>query len=175
MDENKQKLHYMINLLTNGDKRRWVRQTVLFALIYYFIKLKVFKGYDYAPTPFMWEDEIKFINISYEAINDLNYLLDSGYLNEILLSVRGLNDFIVGYNIGKKIDYNFNKEDREMIDNTLLDDDKNLKEIQITKEGIILKSKSGCEVIEIKITDIDKIEYKSKSYTLKVLLCDTGM
>ena len=171
MNENQQKLHYIINLLTNGDRKKWVKQTVLFALIYYFIKLGIFKGYDYAPTPFMWEDEIKFINISYEAINDLNYLLDNGYLNEILLSVRGLNEFIVGYSIGKKVDYNFNQNDKKIIDNTLLENG-HLKEIQITKNGIIIKSK---EDIEIKITNIDKINYKSKSYIMKVSLCDTGL
>jgi hypothetical protein len=172
MNENQQKLHYIINLLTNGDRKKWIKQTVLFALIYYFIKLGIFKGYDYAPTPFMWEDEIKFINISYEAINDLNYLLDNNYLNEILLSVRGLNEFIVGYSIGKKVDYNFNQKDKEIIDNTLLENG-HLKEIQITKNGIIIKSKE--EDIEIKITNIDKISYKSKSYIMKVSLCDTGL
>ena len=164
MNENQQKLHYIINLLTNGDKKKWIKQTVLFALIYYFIKLGIFKGYDYAPTPFMWEDEIKFINISYEAINDLNYLLDNNYLNEILLSVRGLNEFIVGYSIGKTVDYNFNQKDKEIIDNTLLENG-HLKEIQITKNGIIIKSK---EDIEIRITNIDKISYKSKSYIMKI-------
>ena len=172
MNENQQKLHYIINLLTNGDRKKWIKQTVLFALIYYFIKLGIFKDYDYAPTPFMWEDEIKFINISYEAINDLNYLLDNNYLNEILLSVRGLNEFIVGYSIGKKVDYNFNQKDKEIIDNTLLENG-HLKEIQITKNGIIIKSKK--EDIEIKITNIDKISYKSKSYIMKVSLCDTGL
>jgi len=172
MDENKQKIHYIINLLTNGDKKRWVKQTVLFALIYYFIKLGVLKGYDYAPTPFMWEDEIKFINISYDAINDLNFLLDNNYLNEILLSVKGLNEFIVGYSVGKKIDYNFNQKDKEIIDKTLLENGK-LKEIQITEDGIIIKSKR--EDVEIKITNIDKISYKSKSYIMKVSLWDTGL
>ncbi|ADC69407.1 conserved hypothetical protein [Methanocaldococcus sp. FS406-22] len=172
MNENQQKIHYIINLLTNGDKKKWVKQTVLFALIYYFIKLNVFRGYDYAPTPFMWEDEIKFINISYEAINDLNFLLDNNYLNEILLSVRGLNEFIVGYSIGRKIDYNFSQKDKEIIDNTLLEDEK-LKEIQITKNGIIIKSKN--EEIKINITKIDKISYKSKSHIMKVSLWDSNI
>jgi len=172
MNENQQKLHYIINLLTNGNKKKWVKQTVLFALIYYFIKLNVFRGYDYAPTPFMWEDEIKFINISYEAINDLNFLLDNNYLNEILLSVRGLNEFIVGYSISRKIDYNFSQKDKEIIDNTLLEDEK-LKEIQITKNGIIIKSKN--EEIKINITKIDKISYKSKSHIMKVSLWDSNI
>jgi hypothetical protein len=172
LSENQQKIHYIINLLTNGNKKKWVKQTVLFALIYYFIKLNVFRGYDYAPTPFMWEDEIKFINISYEAINDLNFLLDNNYLNEILLSVRGLNEFIVGYSIGRKIDYNFSQKDKEIIDNTLLEDEK-LKEIQITKNGIIIKSKN--EEIKINITKIDKISYKSKSHIMKVSLWDSNI
>ncbi|XRO75063.1 hypothetical protein ACO3TA_06700 [Methanocaldococcus sp. 28A] len=172
MNENMQKLHYIINLLTNGNKKKWIKQTVLYALIYYFIKLDVFKEYDYAPTPFMWEDKIKFINISYDAINDLNYLLDNNYLNEILLSVRGLNEFIIGYSIGKEIDYNFSQKDKEIIDNTLLEDG-HLKEIQITEDGIIIKSKK--EDIKIKITNIDKISYKSKSYIMKVSLWDTGL
>ncbi|XRO77529.1 hypothetical protein ACO3VM_03095 [Methanocaldococcus sp. 10A] len=173
MNENRQKLHYIINLLTNGDRKKWIKQTVLYALIYYFIKLGVFKEYDYAPTPFMWEDKIKFINISYDAINDLNYLLDNNYLNEILLSVRGLNEFIIGYSIGKKIDYNFSQKDKEIIDNTLLEDG-HLKDIQITEDGILIKSKKE-ENIEIKITNIDKISYKSKSYIMKVSLWDTGL
>ncbi|XRP97049.1 hypothetical protein ACO3UB_00600 [Methanocaldococcus sp. 16A] len=173
MNENRQKIHYIINLLTNGDNKKWIKQTVLYALIYYFIKLDVFKEYDYAPTPFMWEDNIKFINISYDAINDLNYLLDNNYLNEILLSVRGLNEFIIGYSIGKKIDYNFSQKDKEIIDNTLLENGY-LKEIQITEDGIIIKSKKE-ENIEIKITNIDKISYKSKSYIMKVSLWDTGL
>ncbi|ACV24368.1 hypothetical protein [Methanocaldococcus fervens] len=172
LSENQQKIHYIINLLTNGGKKKWVKQTVLFALIYYFIKLGIFRGYDYAPTPFMWEDKIKFINISYDAINDLNFLLDNNYLNEILLSVKGLNEFIVGYSIRKKIDYNFNPKDKEIIDNTLFENG-NLKEIQITEDGAIIKSKK--EDIEIKITNIDKISYKSKSYIMKVSLWDSNI
>ncbi|AIJ04955.1 hypothetical protein JH146_0104 [Methanocaldococcus bathoardescens] len=165
MNENQQKIHYIVNLLTDGNKKKWVKQTVLFALIYHFIKLGIFREYDYAPTPFMWEDEIKFINISYDAINDLNFLLDNNYLNEILLSVKGLNEFIVGYSVGKKIDYNFNPKDKEIIDKTLLENGK-LKDIYVTKNGIIIKSKN--EKLEIKITKIDKISYKSKSYIMKI-------
>jgi hypothetical protein len=172
MNENQQKLHYIINLLTNGDRKKWVKQTVLFALIYYFIKLGIFKDYDYAPTPFIWDDKIKFINISYDAINDLNYLLDNNYLNEILLSVRGLNEFIVGYSIGKKINYTFNQNDKKVIDNTLLENG-DIKEIQITENGIIIKSEK--EDIDIKITKIDKINYKSKSYIMKVSLWETAI
>jgi hypothetical protein len=172
MNKNQQKIHYIINLLTEGDQKKWVKQQVLFALIYHFIKLNVFKEYDYAPTPFIWEDEIKFINISYEAVNDLNELLDNNYLHEILLSVRGLNDFIVGYSIGRSISYNFDEEDKLVIDKTLLEDGK-LKKIEIVKDGIVIKSGDG--ELKIEITKIDKIPYKSKSYIMKVSLWDSNI
>ncbi|CAB3288337.1 conserved protein of unknown function [Methanocaldococcus lauensis] len=174
MNENQQKIHYIVNLLTNGDRKKGLRQIVLLTLIYYFIKLNVFKDYDYAPTPFMWNDKIKFINISYEALKDINFLLDNGYLNEILLSVIGVNDFVVGYSIGKKIEYKFNVEDKEVIDRTLLEDDGKIKDIEITDNGIIIKSKDGNN-IEIKITKIKKIKYKSREYKMKVSLWDTKL
>ncbi len=174
MNENQQKIHYIINLLTNGDKRKGLRQIVLFALIYYFIKLKVFKDYDYSPTPFMWEDKIKFINISYEALKDINFLLDTGYLNEILMSVIGVNEFIVGYSIGKKIEYKFNIEDKKVIDRSLLEENGKIKNIEITDNGIIIKSKDG-DNVEINITQIDKIKYKSREYKMKVSLWDTKL
>ncbi|CAB3289331.1 conserved protein of unknown function [Methanocaldococcus lauensis] len=174
MNENQQKIHYIVNLLTNGDRKKGLRQIVLLTLIYYFIKLNVFKDYDYAPTPFIWNDKIKFINISYEALKDINFLLDNGYLNEILLSVIGVNDFVVGYSIGKKIEYKFNVEDKEVIDRALLEDDGKIKDIEITDNGIIIKSKDGNN-IEINITKIKKIKYKSREYKMKVSLWDTKL
>ncbi|ENN95754.1 hypothetical protein J422_06130 [Methanocaldococcus villosus KIN24-T80] len=168
MDENKQKLHYIIYLLTRDDKK-WVRQIVVFALIYYFIKLKVL-SYTYAPMPYIWQDKIKFINISYDALEDLNFLLDNGYISEILLSIKGLNEFIVGYKIGKSLNYNFSEKDKEIIEKTILDENGNLKEIIITENGIKIKSKEGD--LDIILTELERIKYKSKSYIMKVSLWD---
>ncbi len=157
MDENKEKLHFIIYTLTKGNKNKWVRREVILALIYYFSQQNIL-NYFCTPTPSIWKDKIKFINISYEAITDLNYLLDNEYIAEILLSVRGLSIFIVGYSIKKYIDYSFPEEEQRKIREVIED-----KEIIITDNGIIIDN------LEIDLTNLKKVKYTAKPYIIRTL------
>ncbi|AEF97121.1 hypothetical protein [Methanotorris igneus] len=167
LTNNQKRLHYLIYLYTHNNRDSWIRQEVLFALIYFFIKNGVFdEPYDYSPSPYMWDDKPIYINISYEAMNDLDYLLDNEYIYEILLSTRGLNIPVKGYRIAKLVEYDF--PNKEEIDKVLIEDGK-VKPVELTDNGIVIKSKKGDD-LRIDITKLGTVPYKSKSYILGVSL-----
>ncbi|WP_423792576.1 hypothetical protein ACPB8Q_07625 [Methanocaldococcus indicus] len=153
LNKNQKIMHYIIHLLSKDDK--WVRREVVLALIYYFSE-KGYLDYKCSPMPHIWNDKIKFINISYEALEDLNYIIKNNYIQEILLSVRGLSLFIVGYKAKNNINYD-NLEYLEDIKNFL----KN-KEIKIVENGIKVGD------VEIDITEIKPVSFKSKSYIMEL-------
>ncbi|WP_456471563.1 hypothetical protein [Methanocaldococcus sp.] len=159
-----EKIHYLIYLLTNGDKKRWVRQEVVFGVIYYLTKKGIF-DYIFSPSPYYWVDGVKFINYSYEVLNDINILVNEMYLNEILLSVRGFSDFIVGYGINKTLEYNF--KEKEEINKILLDENGELKKISLTSNGIVIGDES------VDLTEFEKVDYNCKAYNLKVSIWES--
>ncbi|WP_456418886.1 hypothetical protein [Methanocaldococcus infernus] len=157
------KLYYTIYILTEGDKRKWVRQEVLIAILYYLTNKGIF-NYLFSPSPYYWLDRIKFINYSYEIFDDLNILVNNEIVNELLVSVRGHGEFIIGYSINKILDDVINDKELEVIKNLLLDENGKLKKIKLESDGLIL----GDEKIEI--TKLKKIDYSTKPYRLKVSL-----
>jgi hypothetical protein len=154
LSENQKRILYLINLYTQNNQNSWIREETLLGLIYYFVKSGVFdEPYDYAPSPYLWNGEIKYINISHEALFDLDFLLENELCYEILLSAKNLNYFIKGYKIGNfKLDNTFDKYKDEF--SILFDNDK-LKEVTLYKKGI----KIGNDVI-VDITKLNDINFR---------------
>jgi hypothetical protein len=154
LSENQKRILYLINLYTQNNQNSWIREETLLGLIYYFVKRGVFdEPYDYAPSPYLWNGEIKYINISHEALFDLDFLLENELCYEILLSAKNLNYFIKGYRIGNfKLDNTFDKYKDEF--SILFDNDK-LKEVTLYKKGI----KIGNDVI-VDITKLNDINFR---------------
>ncbi len=154
LSENQKRILYLINLYTKNDKTSWIREETLFGLIYYFVKNNVFdEPYDYAPSPYLWNGEIKYINISHEALFDLDFLLENELCYEILLSTKNLNYFIRGYRIGNiKLDKSYEKYKKDF--SVLFEGDK-LKEITLYENGI----KIGNDIV-VDITEINDIKFK---------------
>ena len=135
LTENQKRILYLIHLFTKNKETLWIREETLLGLIYYFVKKNVFdEPYDYAPSPYLWNGEIKYINISHEALFDLDRLLENEICYEILLSAKNLNYFIRGYRIGNiKLDYTYEKYNKEFSD---LFDGNKLKKITLYENGI---------------------------------------
>ena len=154
LSENQKRILYLINLYTQNDENSWIREETLLGLIYYFVKNGVFdEPYDYAPSPYLWNGEIKYINISHEALFDLDFLLENELCYEILLSAKNLNYFIRGYRIGSfRLDKSFDKYKEEF---SILFDNGKLKEVTLYENGI----KIGKD-ITVDITKLNDINFR---------------
>ncbi len=154
LSENQKRILYLISLYTQNDENCWIREETLLGLIYYFVKNNTFdEPYDYAPSPYIWNGEIKYINISHEALFDLDLLLENELCYEILLSAKNLNYFIRGYRIGNiKLDESYEKYKKDF---SVLFDGNKPKEITLHKNGI----KIGNDIL-VDITEINDIKFK---------------
>jgi len=89
LSENQKRILYLINLYTQNNQNSWIREETLLGLIYYFVKNGVFdEPYDYAPSPYLWNGEIKFkpaANSQYGRLNIFYMRQNISFLPETVI------------------------------------------------------------------------------------------
>jgi len=105
LDDNKLILLAILYLYTRPMDRSkksgiFIKEYALFAIIHYLILKKVL-DYDYASRLKLWKGgSYAFVNISQEAIADLDYLINCSLVNKIRFSTRD-HIYTIGYGITK--------------------------------------------------------------------------
>ncbi len=84
---------------SNIGNRVWIKELPLWAIIYYQITHGSYETFDYAPTSIQFFGRSSFtINLSYEAVDDIEDLRESDILEKIRLSTSQ-HGFVTAYRI----------------------------------------------------------------------------
>ena len=101
LDDNKLKLLALLSLHTKpaGDDEydHYIKNYVLLCIIYDLI-IRGVLDYDYSSRLILWRGAYVFMNVSQEALVDLDFLVEKGLLKKIKFSTQG-HLYVVGYRV----------------------------------------------------------------------------
>jgi len=105
LDDNKLKLLALLALYTkpagkDDEYDHYIKDYALFSIVYDLITRGIL-DYDYSSRLILWKGAYVFMNISQEAISDLEFLVSKGLIQKIKFSTRG-HLYVIGYRITDK-------------------------------------------------------------------------
>jgi len=128
LDLDQKKLLYVINKFTNNsypdtnpEKSLWIKELSLKIWIFILTKNNIFERYDYAPALSKFGRSRKYSLVSYEGIQDLQYLEDNNLVDKLVISTAEYKNCIA-YRIsneGKDYAKTINKNLKDIIDKVL--------------------------------------------------------
>jgi len=105
LDANKIRLLAILSLYTKpagveDDYDHYIKDYALLSIIYDLI-IKGILDYDYSSRLVLWKGAYVFMNISQEAVSDLEFLVNKGFVQRIKFSTEG-HLYVIGYSITEK-------------------------------------------------------------------------
>jgi len=172
LDENKLRLLSILYLYTKpasniNDVDRYIKEYALLSIVYYLI-VKGMLDYDYSSRLVLWHGGYVFMNISQEAIADLEYLIQHGYVQKIKFSTSS-HLYVVGYRITQEgIEFleNNHKDQIEVIRKELSCPNGELKKIVIEDEDAFFVCEEGPEPEPTGCRREEDVSYESEPILL---------
>lgn len=155
----------LISIYTGVEERRelWIKDYALHVLIFHGIINKVFETYDYAPYIMLWHGRMRAVNISQEALADINEMRKLGLVKKLRLATSKYR-FVTAYIVSERGLRVLEHTPREVVKPVveLFTENGQPAEVVLKENGQpYLRYPSGREV-EVPILKIKDVEYSSE-------------